>query len=142
MSKTSEDKIRSQERRQLVLSLRKSGAHYQQIVDAVKARFSEEELPNGYDVRYAWQDVKRELDKLKADVGESAEELKTIEAQRLEAIFLAHFQKATKGDAKHADLCLKIHDRIMKLYGLDVQKVHAEVTLIDIIKRASELGDS
>lgn len=122
-SKTNSQDLKTQERRLFVLSLRKAGAKYHDIVDAVKVRFKPEELPKNYDVRQAWQDIKRELDKLKSDVEETAEEIRTIEAQRLENIFLGHFQKAIKGDTRHAELCLKIHDRIMKLHGLDITKI-------------------
>ena len=123
MPKTSDINIKSQERRKLVMSLRRSGATYDQICEAVRGKFKEADLPKGYDRRYAWQDIKRELDKLKKDVSEAAEDIRTIEAQRLEAIFLANFPHAIKGDQKMAETCLKIHDRIMKLHGLDVLKV-------------------
>ena len=122
-TKTRSDDIRTQERRDLVLSLRKAGVIYKDIVQAVKNKFPESELPQNYDERQAYQDVRRELQKLMDSVQESASEIKTIETQRLEALFMAHFQKATKGDTKHADLCLKVHDRIMKLHGLDVTRV-------------------
>ena len=114
--------IKSQERRVLVMGLRKSGATYQQISDTVHKKFKAEEIPKNYDSRQAYQDVKRELEKLKAEVSESAEEVKTMEMERLTNLWMAHFQKARNGDEKATDLCLKVHDRIMKLHGLDINR--------------------
>jgi len=114
--------IKTQERRKVVLQLRKEGNTYQGIVDAVLDQFDESDLPNNYDQRQAYQDVKRELDKLRCDVAETAEEIKSIEIQRLERIFNMHFKKAEK-DTRSADICLKTHDKIMRLHGLDVTKI-------------------
>jgi len=124
--KTKDNVLKSQERRSFVMDLRKSGATFQQIADAVHSKFKSEEIPKNYDSRQAYQDVSRELEKLKKEVSESAEEVRTMEMERLTNLWMAHFRKAKNGDEKATDLCLKVHDRIMKLHGLDVTK--AEIT--------------
>ena len=68
-TKTRSDDIRTQERRDLVLSLRKAGVIYKDIVQAVRNKFPESELPSNYDERQAYQDVRRELVKLMDSVG-------------------------------------------------------------------------
>ena len=123
-SKTSAKHIKTKERRKRVLELRKQGYTYDAITDVILSEFAKDDLPSGYDHRQAWQDVKRELAKLQEDITETVEHIKTIEAQRLERLFNAHYQKATdEQDKNHAELCVKIHDRIMKLHGLDVHTV-------------------
>ena len=114
--------IKAQERRAFIMDLRKSGVTYQRIADAVNSRFKPDQIPKNYDARNAYQDVSRELDKLKKEVSESAEEIKTMEMERLTNLWFAHFQKAKKGAEKATDLCLKVHDRIMRLHGLEITK--------------------
>lgn len=137
--KTDAQKIKTQERRKLVLEMRKDGAKYIDIVRAVKEAFPEEDLPRNYDERQAYQDVKRELDKLRTDVSETAEEIKNIEAMRLEELFEKHFKLALEGEKANADVCLKIHEKIMRLHGLDVDKIEHKGTLnlVEVIKAAN-----
>ena len=111
--------IDTQMRRNFVLDLRKSGATYRQIADAAIKRFGADDLPNGYDARYAYQDVARELDKLKAVVGDLAEDVRELEIQRLDALLLALWPQASKGNQGAVDRVLRIMERRSKLLGLD-----------------------
>ena len=125
-SKTTRRKLKAAERRLMVMTLRKAGSTYRQIVDEVKNQIPEEELPKDYDERQAYRDVARELEKLQMEIGESAEEIRTIEAERLRSLWAAHYEKASNGDRQESDICLKIHDRIMKLHGLEIVKVESD----------------
>ena len=61
--------LKTAERRAFVLDLRKSGATYRDIAIAAKKKFGDA-LPGGWDCRYAYKDVKRELTKLREEIGE------------------------------------------------------------------------
>ena len=88
------------------------------------------QLPKGYDERYAWMDVKAELDRIRENVAEAAEQVRTLEAERLDKLFLAMYTQASKGNQGAVDRCLRIMERRAKLYGLDTPSKH-EVTGAD-----------
>ena len=122
--------IEAAERREFVLNMRKSGATYRQIAAATIQHFGVEQLPKGYDERYAWMDVKAELDRIRDNVAEAAEQVRTLEAERLDKLFLAMYTQASKGNQGAVDRCLRIMERRAKLYGLDTPSKH-EVTGAD-----------
>jgi hypothetical protein len=56
-------------------------------------------------------------------LGELAAEVRTLELDRLDALWLSQYDKAKKGDVSALDRCLKIMDRRAKYLGLDVTRV-------------------
>jgi len=85
-SVTNGELIKTAERRAFVLNLRRSGATYAFIAEAARKHFGEDQLPQGWDCRYAYKDVKRELQKIRDDIGEAVEEIRTLELERLDSL--------------------------------------------------------
>ena len=67
--------VDTQTRRAFILELRRSGATYRQIAEATIKKFGADNLPLGFDCRYASMDVKRELEKLQAINESQADDL-------------------------------------------------------------------
>jgi hypothetical protein len=78
-----------------------------------------EELPSGWDERYAYKDVMRELEKYRNGMKEDVETIRDIEVQRLDALFLVSFGQAREGNLQAIDRCLRIMERRANLLGLD-----------------------
>lgn len=106
-------------RREFVLRLRRKGKTYRAIAAAALAEFGPDRLPNGWDCRYAYMDVKRELDKLREVVGEHAEDVRQLELLRLDAMLDGLWERARAGKATAVDRVLKIMERRARLLGLD-----------------------
>ena len=119
--------LETAERRAYVLQLRKGGATYDAIAQAAIDKFGVERLPNGYDCRYVWKDVKRELDRLRADIADSAEAIIELEVQRLDAMLTTLWPQVAKGHLGAVDRVLRVMDRRAKLLGLDAP-TKADVT--------------
>ena len=68
--------IETAERRRFVLDMRKSGATYDAIAKAAIRHFGEDNLPKGFDSRYAWFDIKRELTRINKERDMLTEEVK------------------------------------------------------------------
>ncbi len=56
---------------------------------------------------------------LRKTLSEPAEELRVLEAERLDALLASVWDKASKGDPKAVDNALRIMERRAKLLGLD-----------------------
>lgn len=78
--------IATAERRRFVLDLRKTGANYRDIAAAAIRRFGWERLPVGWDCRYAYKDVKREIAKLQKEIQGDAETIRALELERLDTL--------------------------------------------------------
>lgn len=126
--KTSAKQIETAERRAYILELRKAGADYRTIAHKTIDKFGEDNLPKGFDERYAWTDVKRELDRLNTERAEDTLEIRTLELERLDRLLMAVYQPALKGDYAALDRVLKIMAQREKyIVGLTVpQKVQFE----------------
>lgn len=122
MNKTSGRLLETAERRTFVLDLRKSGASYPKIAEAALKRFGAERLPNGWDERYAYKDVKRELDRLNEERTEGAEEVRRLELERLDRMLMGLWTQAIKGQQGAIDRVLKIMKRRANLLGIDAPK--------------------
>lgn len=107
------------ENRARALELRKKGRSYRQIG---------EEL--GVSEKRAFQYVKESLEKLTALEKTTAEELRLLEGERLDAIQDGLFEKAMAGDLWAVDRYIKLAERRAKLLGLDAP-VKNEVTGAD-----------
>lgn len=89
------------------IELRKAGATYDKIAEAL-----------GYENRSgAYKIVVGALRDL---VQEPAKELRTLEAERLDAMTLALWTRAQKGDLPAIDRLLRIMERRARLLGLDL----------------------
>lgn len=107
-------RVKAHERHLQALELRKAGATYQVIADQL-----------GYaSPRGAHKAVKSAL---KATLREPADELRELEAMRLDAALLAIWRRVTNGDERAIDRLLAIMKRRMELFGLAAPK-RAEIS--------------
>ena len=97
------------ERQARALELRKAGLTYQQIADAL-----------GYGSHSAAQ--KAIQSGLKAIIREPAEELRTLELERLDKMLASHWPAVTKGHVRSTEVALRIMERRAALLGLDAPK--------------------
>lgn len=92
------------------LDLRLAGASYRQIGSQLKVSHVQ-----------AFRDVQRLL---REAVSEPAETVRHAELARLDRLLMAHWPKATQGDAKATAMVLQIMDRRARYLGLDApQKI-------------------
>lgn len=104
-------KIAAQIRVRKALQLRMAGATFQAIADQC-----------GYkNAQRAHEAVKRAI---KAIPRQEATEIKQMEADRLDRLMLAIWERATKGDTEATDRILKIMKRRADLLGLDAPAKH------------------
>jgi len=122
--KTGEKALSTAERRAFVLTLRRRGWIYARIVRAAIEQFGIDKLPKGWDERYAYKDVKRELDYIRNQIGEDASAVLTLELNRLDVMFEAMYKQARKGNQGAIDRVLRIMERRAKLLGLDAPQRH------------------
>ena len=118
-NKTNGQLIKTAERRTFVLNLRKSGASYEQIAQATAQHFGLDTLPNGWDVRYAWKDVTRELTVINEERAEGREEVRALHVARCEEMILGLWPQARKGHHGSVDRVLRVMTREAALLGLD-----------------------
>lgn len=111
------------------LNLRKLGATYEQIAQQV-----------GYSDRgAAHRAVQRELQRT---LQEAADDLRTLEAQRLDDLYRAMIPKALKGDGWSVDRCLRIMERRAALLGLDTKNDASAIAAAQVVIREYPLGVS
>lgn len=100
--------VESVDRTVRALEYRQAGATYATIGKAL-----------GISESAAFEAVKRGLARLKKDCDERADELRSMEGQRLDRMFAAVWPQVLAGNHGAVDKALKIMDRRAKLYGLD-----------------------
>jgi hypothetical protein len=113
------EQLATAKRRREVLRLRKAGATYEAVADTLRRRHGSGALPNGWDRAYAAKDVSRELDKLRSVNTETAEDLRALEAGRLDEMLRGLWEKAASGDTDAVSAALRVQKRRAKLLGLD-----------------------
>jgi hypothetical protein len=106
--KTAAKSIKQQERATHALNLRRAGASYAEIGKAL-----------GVTKQRAFAIVKTQLDELAATVNEASTAVRQLELERLDAMQIASFQKAVRGETAAVDTVLRIMDRRAKLLGLN-----------------------
>ena len=132
--RTSEQRIKTAERRHFVLGLRRSGASYPAIARAVIAHFPADDVPKGYDKAYAYKDVRRELDRIREAITDEAGGYLALEVVRIDEI-IRRLWAATWNDTRWDpsgpvvvtdridlptfDRLLRAMERKAKLLGLD-----------------------
>ena len=107
-SKTSPRKLTALERENKSLELRLTGATYQQIGDAL-----------GFTKQAAYNAVIRAIGKLNDKIMENAEQVKSLELQRLDKLYTTMYRRALQGEYGAVDRCLRIMERRAKYHGLD-----------------------
>lgn len=116
---TSAKQVTAAERRTFVISLRKAGHRYQDIVDRTIEKFGLDVLPKGWDTRYAYKDVKRELDKLNKERTLALEEIRTLEVQRIDELLTVIWPMAMGGNLGAVDRIIRLMERRARYEGLD-----------------------
>ena len=106
--KTSPIKVGAAEREKQAVQMRIAGADYQTIADAL-----------GMVKSGAYKAVKRALEKTRKDTAESVEELRQVEAHRLERLIVSAMPQAIKGDVQSIEVVRKLSESLRKLHGLD-----------------------
>lgn len=106
-------------RRRFVLQQRRQGSSYPDIAEAAEEEFGADRLPGGWDERYAYKDVKRALQKVRADLEETAEEVRMMEMQRLDAMLEGLWIDAIAGETDAVHAALKVMKRRANYLGLD-----------------------
>jgi len=129
MPNQTSDLLKTAERRAFVIKKRGEGLSYPAIVEAAIAQFGVDVLPKGYDVRYAWKDIKRELDALRSEVDEGIRDLRDIELQRLDEMLIPMLKAAKGGKVNAVDRVIKIMDRRARYLGLDTPTTNQSVDL-------------
>lgn len=102
------------QRRELTTRLRLAGMRYKDIVTAVIAQMGIDNVPAGYDERYACKDVKREISRLEKETKENVTELRHLEVERLMRIRLGLWNKVLAGDRAATMLYLKTMEQLGK----------------------------
>jgi hypothetical protein len=126
-SHSAEDLLATQQRRREVLQLKEAGATYEAIARTLLERHGTHALPAGYDRRYAYKDLHRELEKLQDENREAAESVRDVELRRLDRMLRGLWNKAVQGDPQAIDRVLKIMQRRAKMLGLDEPERFAQV---------------
>lgn len=114
------------ERRKQAVALRIAGATFEQIGERL-----------GITKQAAYDTVVKALDETRTATAESAETLRHMELQRLDALQTALWSDAIKGDVQVVDRVLKVMARRAQLLGLDAPTVQA---VIDWRSKAIEAG--
>lgn len=106
--KSDAKKIGAAERRHQALNLRRGGGSYRSIASQLNISIEQ--------VR---RDLNQSLKALAEQELELAEELRALEADRLNTLTLGFWSKAVGGDLNAANFVLRVSERRSKLLGLD-----------------------
>jgi hypothetical protein len=113
------DLLETQERRNFILKARKAGMTYTRCAEAAVKQFGLDRLPEGWDVRVAHKDIARELEKVKSLNNELAEDIKQLEIERLDELWLVLYPRMKGGELAAIDRGIRIMARRAALLGLD-----------------------
>ena len=125
--KTSARRVVATERQRQALELRKAGASYEQIKEKLGYR----------NKTSAYKAVTSALRKM---LKEPAEEVRSLEAARLDALTVKLWHDALAGQQGAVDRILRIMDRRAKLLGLDApdKQIVVEADLEEFLSRLPE----
>lgn len=116
--KLTPETIECKERAVKAVELRKNGLTFRSIAEQV-----------GYNSPQAAYDAVKRL--LRETLREPADELRTLELERLDAMWQAHYLAAQAGDVQAIGACMKLMERRARLLGLDAPEkkdVTADIT--------------
>ena len=128
-SKASARRLAAREREIKALELRKAGATYVQIAEAL-----------GISRAGAHKVVLRALARLEKEAGEEAEHLRRLEIERLDAMLLAIWPHVKKGSLGAIDRAIRIMERRAKLLGLDAP-TKADIQGEQVIRIIEEVSE-
>lgn len=118
-SKTSQRRIEAVEKQKQALELRKAGATYEAIAKKL-------EYANASGAEHAIKAA------LKATVQDSADSVRHLEVERLDAMLLGLWKMVNSGNLGAVDRVLRIMERRAKLLGLDAPaKTYSKVEITD-----------
>ncbi|GAG13752.1 unnamed protein product [marine sediment metagenome] len=118
--KTGKKAIVMKEKTRTAIELRKAGASYQSIADQL-----------GYaDPSGAYRAVSRGLDTL---VKEPAEELRTVQYERLNHMLISLWPRVQGGELAAMDRALGIMDRMSRLFGIEAPNLNLHKHQSDVI---------
>ena len=110
-SKAAADIVESTEQEVKALELRRAGASYRAIAKALNCS-----------VAMAHKYVARAMKRLITKCEEQAEEVRTLELDRLDAMLMGLWPNATKGNPQAVAQVLRIMERRASMLGIDSQK--------------------
>jgi hypothetical protein len=113
--RASEKKVKLAERRQRAIALRKAGASYRAIAQAIVKDFPD--FPN-YTESMACKDVHSVLEELNDQALEDAEIMRRLESERLDLASMAIARQVQAGDLQAVDRWIKLIEARAKLWGL------------------------
>ncbi len=127
-SKTGVRRLSALDRQMQALDLRKSGASFAAIAQALNYA-----SPSGAH--------KAVMSAIKKVLREPAEEVRTLELERLDRLQMAAWTKAIKGDLRAIDAVLRIMKRRAELLGLDAPaRINVEMAVVEEVDRMIEAG--
>lgn len=116
--------IETQTRRNWVYQKRRRGWTYEKIAQEAVKEFGEDGLPGGWDRRYAYKDLKRELEKLQEENHKLAEDARDLELSRLDAALDGLWDEIERGDPEAIRAFIQVSKRRASLLGLDAPEKH------------------
>lgn len=125
--KTNERKLTAIERQKHALELRKAGVPYSVIAERV-----------GY--KQASGAHAAVMSAMKATIKEPANEVRKLELERLDALLLAVWAKATSGDTKAVMTALRVMERRSAFLGLDAPIKRSDTITINREAIATEVA--
>ena len=113
ISNTSRVKVSTMYNRARATELRRDGYTLQEIADSLECSRS-----------YAYKLISKSLNDLAVQSSQATEELRELEAMRLDSLWEQAYNLAKCGDLSAINTCIRISERRSKLFGLDgVQKL-------------------
>lgn len=135
-------RLKTAERRDIILRLKEQGATYEQIATLMHQQYPGR-IAATYDKTRVYKDVKACLIQLRETMALTADHVRTLELARLDRLLMPYYAKALQGDHKALDSVLKIQARAAAYQGLDkapkrddVLTVDAVMPLLDMVNRA------
>ena len=123
----SDKKIEMEERRAIAYDLRKQGGSFDEIAETMREVPKSDVDPDPrwpkYSNAQAHRDVMAVLKRLKKQNEQRAELVKTMELERMDALWLVYYGKALKGDYAALDRCLSLMDKRARYEGFDKPKL-------------------
>lgn len=129
------------QRKEIAIDLRTSGYSYRDIYSTMLSLESEGKiiLPESYDERYVYRDVKSVIEEANKNLVESAEMLRNMELHNLNRMQSAIIERAASGDLKAIDRVIAIMNQRGKYVPklTEPQKIEVrgwQQEIIDLIK--------
>jgi transposase-like protein len=107
-NETSKKRLIAAERQREALDLRRQGYSYSMIAERI-----------GVSAQTCFRYVRDGIDSIIKETKEEAEEIRTLELERLDELLRALWPGATDGEPQAIDKALKIMERRAKMLGLD-----------------------